>query len=210
MEYKCEAKSLEGLIQQLAVSYVGRGYWYYTTGQIDPQKDPRRVDKKLIEKYDITAKKWERAKRKGEGNANIQYIRFGWYFVILATEGEHVFKKRESSQIRDIRRNSIRFGGYQVSFRNGHVQVRIEDETYQLLKAYYVDLAVRRNKDFMISEFYKFPYEPYAPIRRQAFNILRQVNRVRKVAGYETIPASAIWLKRKIVRPFEEETTRVH
>ena len=151
-----------------------------------------------------------RARRKEQGRANLQYIRFGWYFVILATEGEHIFKRRERSKIRDVRRNSIRFGGYQVSFRNGHVQVRIDDETYNLLRAYYVDLATRRNKDFMISEFYQFPFEPYAPIRRQAFNILRQVNRVRKVAGYETIPASAIWLKRKIVRPFEEETTRVH
>lgn len=204
MEYKCVATSLEGLVQQLSISYVGRGYWYYTTGHIDPQKDPYKVDKKLIEKYDITAKKWVRAKRKEKGYANLQYIRFGCYFVILATEGEHVFKERERNQLRDFRRNAVRFGGYQIAFRNGHVQVRLDDETYQLLKAYYVDLATRRNKEFMISEFYKFPFEPYAPIRRQAFNILRQVNRVRKTAGYEAIPSSAIWLKRKIVKPFEE------
>gem|GEM_PF-4050406 len=34
------------------------------------------------------------------------------------------------------------------------------------------------------------------------FNILRDVNRVRKVAGFEQISSSAIWLKRRIVKPF--------
>jgi len=203
MEYRCKATSLEGFIQQLAVSYVGRGYWFYTTGKIGRGKCPEEVDRKLVEKYDITAKKWVRAKRKSDGLANMQYIRFGDFFVLLATEGRHVFKERERDQIRDVRRNAIKFGGYQIAFRNGHVQVRITDETYQILKAYYVDLATRRQKEFMIEEFYRFPFEPYAPIRRQAFNILRAVNRVRKRAGYEQLPKSCIWLKRKIVKPFE-------
>lgn len=203
MEYRCNATSLEGFIQQLAVSYVSRGYWHYTTGQIGRGKNPEAVDRKLIERYDITAKKWKRARRKQMGFANLQYIRFERFFVILATDGEHIFKRRERGQIRDARRNAIHFGGYQVAFRNGHVQVRIADEAYQLIKAYYVDLAVRRKREFMIEEFYKFPFEPYAPIRRQAFNILRQVNRVRKRAGYEQLPTSCIWLKRKIVKPFE-------
>ncbi len=39
------------------------------------------------------------------------------------------------------------------------------------------------------------------------FNILREVNRVRKVAGFEQIPSSAIWLKRKVVKPFMIEPT---
>ena len=206
MEYRCVATSLEGFIQQLAVSYVGRGYWFYTTGQIGPEKNPTDVDDKLVEKYDITTKKWVRARRKSQGLANMQYIRFGSFFVLLATEGEHIFKERERGQIRDARRNAIKFGGYQIAFRNGHVQVRIDDETYQLLKAYYVDLAIRRRKEFMIEQFYRFPFEPYAPIRRQAFNILRQANRVRKRAGYEQLPISCIWLKRKIVKPFKMTT----
>ena len=34
MEYRCVATSLEGFIQQLAVSYVGKGYFYYATGRV--------------------------------------------------------------------------------------------------------------------------------------------------------------------------------
>lgn len=203
MEYRCVTTSLEGFIQQLAVSYVGRGYWFYTTGLIPEGKPPEAVDEKLVFKYGITAKKWERARRKQNGLANMQYIRYGRFFVLIATDGRHLFRERESSEIRDVRRNAIRYGGYQVAYRNGHPQIRMDDRTYEQLKAYYVDLACRRSAESLIEEFYAFPFEPYAPIRRQAFNILRAVNRKRKRAGYRQLPTSCIWLKRKIVKPFE-------
>ena len=100
---------------------------------------------------------------------------YGNYFVILDSDGEHVFKRREASRLQDSRGKGIEYGGYLISFRNGHVEVRIDDESY----------------------------EPYSSIRRQMFNILREVNRVRKVVGFEQIPSSAIWLKRRILKPFE-------
>jgi hypothetical protein len=34
MEYRCEATSVAGFIQQLAVAYVGRGYFFYVAGVI--------------------------------------------------------------------------------------------------------------------------------------------------------------------------------
>lgn len=204
MEYRCEATSLEGLVQQLAVCYVGRGYYFYVQGQIPAGKDAIEVDQKLIQRYGITAKKWKRARRKADGLANLQYIRFGRTFFLLCSEGRHeTFWLREGEAVRDVRRNAIRFGGYQISFRGGHVQVRIDPVTYRELKAYYVGLACRRSRDTLVSEFYRFPFEPYAPIRRQAFNTLREVNRRRRRAGYELLPTSCIWLKRRIVKPFE-------
>src|SRR5438270_14075747 len=89
--YRCEATSLEGFLQQLAVCYVGRGYWFYVTGFIPPDKDPRSVDRKLIEQYGIEISKWSRARRKRAGIASVQYIRFRQFFVLLATEGKHRF-----------------------------------------------------------------------------------------------------------------------
>ena len=207
-KYECEATTLEGFIQQLAVSYVGRGYWWYVTGRIPAGKNAAEIDRKLIERYDITWKKWERARRKELGFANLQYIRHRDFFVILASEGEHIFKQREASRLHDVRRKGIEYGGYLISFRNGHVQVRIDDETYRQLKAHYVSLALHRTKETLISEFYAAPFEPYSPIKRQMFNILREVNRVRKVAGFEQIPSSAIWLKRRILKPFAADLVR--
>ena len=204
MEYRCVATSLEGFVQQVAVCYVGRGYYYYVLGDVPDRKNPGEVDRKLVKRYGITAKKWQRAYRKQQGKANIQYIRYGRTFLLLCSEGEHIFRSRERENIRDARKVGIRVGGYLISFRNGHVQVRIDPVAYQELKAYYVDLACRRNRDSLIQEFYRAPFEPYAPIRRQMFNILREVNRRRKRAGYDPVPTSAIWLKRRVVKPFEE------
>ena len=42
--YRCEATTLEGFVQQLAVGYVSRGYWFYVTGFIPAGKDPHDVD----------------------------------------------------------------------------------------------------------------------------------------------------------------------
>jgi hypothetical protein len=47
----------------------------------------------------------------------------------------------------------IQFGGYLISLRNGHVQIRIDDETYRQHKAHYIGLALRRTKDTLSSEF---------------------------------------------------------
>ena len=53
MAYRCEAPTIAGFVQQLAVSYVANGYWFYVTGVIPEEKDPRRVDEKLISKYEL-------------------------------------------------------------------------------------------------------------------------------------------------------------
>ena len=48
-----EATSVAGFIQQLAVSYVGRGYFFFVTGVIPAHKDPARVDEKLTSRYEV-------------------------------------------------------------------------------------------------------------------------------------------------------------
>ena len=47
----CEAVSVEGFVQQLAVGYVQHGHWFYVTGDVPERKGPRAVDAKLIELY---------------------------------------------------------------------------------------------------------------------------------------------------------------
>src|SRR5437870_4167820 len=87
--YRCEATSVEGFVQQLAVSYLGNGYWFYVVGEVPPGKDPRRVDEKLVARYQVDLSKWARARRKRAGLANLQYLRHGRLFVLLATHGMH-------------------------------------------------------------------------------------------------------------------------
>lgn len=46
-------------------------------------------------------------------------------------------------------------------------------------------------------------FEPYAPVVRQLFGILRAVNKVRKVAGLEQVPMEAVRTRRRVLKPFE-------
>jgi hypothetical protein len=204
MEYRCEATSVAGFIQQLAVAYVGRGYFFYVTGEIPERKDPRAIDEKLIEKYGLAIGKTERARRKAAGLANVQYIRYRRTFIIVATCGKHVFFDREGSLVRDAREVPIKFAGYAISYREGHPHVRIEQSRYLGLKAYLVDISVHRAKEALEGEFRRILYEPYAPVRSQLHCILRAVNRRRQLAQFEPVDSACIRGWRRVARPFEE------
>ena len=114
--------SVEGFIQQLAVSYVTHGYWFYVTGEIPPHKDPLAVDQK--------------------------------------------------------------------------------QHRYRALKTHFQQVAVHRTVEALAAELRTLPFAPYAPVRRQLLNLLRALNRRRKVAGLEPVPFSALRLRRRPVRPF--------
>ncbi len=121
MRYRCIASSPEGLVQQVAVCYLRHGYWWYVTGTIPKNKDPESVDQKLVEKYGIDLTDRQRAYRKKQGLANMQYIRYENWFLLMATAGHHKFKQDEKSQIKDFRRHPIKFNGYSISYRRSGV-----------------------------------------------------------------------------------------
>ena len=60
MTYRAETTSIGGFIQQLAVSCVSKGYFFYVAGSVPPGKDPRVIDQKLIDRYGIDISKWAR------------------------------------------------------------------------------------------------------------------------------------------------------
>ena len=99
--YRFEAISVAGFVQQLAVSYLGHGYWFYVMGEIPEGKDVRLVDEKLLARYRIDLSKWARARRKRVGFANLHYLRYDRVFLLLATHGSHPFFLEEASAVRD-------------------------------------------------------------------------------------------------------------
>lgn len=214
MAYRCVATTVEGFIQQLASCYLRHGYWWYVTGVVPAWKDPQAVDEKLIRKYGIAISEATRARRKRLGKANLQYLRHDRLFVILATEGQHEFREKEGGAVRDIRRVPLKYQGYSISYRPGgrtrtgevdprwHSHVEIERSRYKEIRDHFLSLAVHRSPNKLALEFYRLPYEPYAPIRRQMLNLLRAVNRARKAAGYELLPKEVLPLRRRVVKPF--------
>lgn len=202
MDYRYNATTIGGFIQQLAVCYIGRGYWFYVQGAIPKHKEPKEIDEKLLAKYQIPASKFQRCRRKRWGVANLQYLRFENSFLILATHGIHAFFKEEAKRVKDVRRETIYFEGYSVSYQNGHPKVSLAQGTYEELKAHFLELAVHRQADYIAREVRKLPFESYAPVRRQLVYILTSVNKRRKAAGLPLVPYQCIRFRRTIYQPF--------
>jgi hypothetical protein len=203
------------MIQLLACNYLPHGYWFYVTGQVPDDKEPQLVDAKLIEKYGIAVSRAARSRQKQLGHANMHYLRHGRRFILLATHGKHCFFDEEATCIRDARRTPIRFAGYAISYRRGgrvagggvdykwHSHVEIDREWFNVLQAWFLDTSIRRSADKVAYDFYRLPFEPYAPVRRQLLHLLRCVNAARKRAGQSILPYEVLPLRRRVVRPFE-------
>jgi hypothetical protein len=207
--YRYEAQTIEGFVQQVAVSYVSKGYWFYVSGIVPEGKDPRAVAEKLIGKYGIAVSKFVRARRKVSGGANLQFVLHGRIFLLLATQGTHRFFEEERTRIRDCREAPIKFASYSIGFRGGHVQVRIERETERDLKAFFKERALW-SQERLEREFWNLPFEPYAPVRRQILIMFNQVNRARRTAGLQTLPVSCLRFRRKPCRPFAAMSAGLH
>src|SRR5450759_5641593 len=198
MPYQCVATSVAGFVQQLAVNYVARGYYFYVTGNIPEGKDPAKTDSKIIGQYRIDISKWARARRRKGGLANVQYLRHDRFYVIIATHGEHQFFAAERNQIRNIRKIPLRFYGYAIGVgrsrldRSLHASVRIQRGVFRELLAQLKRTAMHRTVEELCRELRALPFEPFAPVRDQFRILLRAVNRLRKTAGLELILWNAI------------------
>lgn len=213
MSYRFEAGSVEGFVQLLAANYVSRGYSFSVTGVVPGKKEPRAVDQKLIAKYEVDISPSARMRRKKAGRASVQYLRHDRFFVLVATHGEHRFFHEERN-LKTFRDQPLRYAGYAVSYRfspvtkRWHAHVRIDRERYLDLRAYLSGCALHRSVDNLIIEFGRIPFAAFAPIRRQLFGLLRRVNKLRHLAGYDLVPVSALRLRRtsvKVYRTLDEQ-----
>jgi hypothetical protein len=204
MEYRAEATSVEGFVQQIACCYLRHGYWFYVAGWIPQGKEPQAVDAKLIAKYGIAISESTRARRKSAGIANLQYIRHERFFVILASKGQHRFFAEEGNLIRDIRRVPLRYAGYSISYRRGgrtregqpdskwHSHVEIDRRQLLDLRTWLTEHAARATTAELAKAIYSLPVESYAPIRRQLLVLLRAVSRTRKSLGKTPLPIEVL------------------
>lgn len=200
--YRCEASTIEGFVQQLAVQYLPHGYWFYVPGSVPEGKDPKVVDEKLLRRYDVGLSKWAKCRRRKGGEASVQYLRFDRFFLILATHGRHRFFEEERSVVRDARRQPILFAGYAISFRAGHACVRIASAELQRLKATFMGRALAWSQEELERAILSLPFEAYGPVRGQLASLVRSVNWSRKVAGLPTVSTECIRRRRRVVLPF--------
>jgi hypothetical protein len=202
-DYQYVATSIEGFVQQVAVSYLKNHYWFYVMGFIRPGRDPTEVDRQIIERYGIALSKWGRYRRKQKGSASLQYIRFEDTFLIMATDGKHAFREREKDAIRDAREVPIKFAGYSMGYSGGHAYVRIEREQFRVLKSYFCEVAAKRPARGLRAELRNLPLEPYKAVRKQLRGLLMEVNWTRAKAGRRPLPKGSVRRWRRSVKPFD-------
>lgn len=199
--YRYEATTVAGFVQQLAVSYLSNGYHFYVPGRIPEHKDPLAVDRKLLERYDIAVSKWTRYRRKKLGEASVQYLRFERFFLLLATEGRHRFFDDESAVICNAARGQpIHFAGYSIGLYSGRASVRLSLDTYRNIRGELLRLSTRIDAAAIEHQIRHMPYEPYAPVRRQMYAIVRAVNKKRKTAGLAQADWKCIRSRRRVVQ----------
>ncbi len=214
-KYRWEAVSRDGFVEQL-VRYINGGHYFYVTGVLPEKKRASDVDANMLEKFECAWPRWKRARRKAAGIASVHYLRYGRFWILMATYGHGVFFDEHAAnegegknQFRDCRRAAIQCFGYSISHRfsehtsKWHTLVRIDAETYKDLKAHLVGLATSRSVKGIEQEFEKISFQPYRPVREQLFAILRNVNRKRKQSGCELLDWSrCIKNRRQIRKPF--------
>lgn len=104
VDYLCN--SWQFMLQQL-VYLTGKGYYNYCVGLIpeDKASKAKKIDKKIIDKYNIDLSKYQRSRRKQKKLANFYYLRWKNVFVILHTDGniEDDIKEKMDDKFCDIR-----------------------------------------------------------------------------------------------------------
>ncbi len=215
--YRWNATTLEGFIQQLAVAYVARKYFFYVTGWVPERLTATEHDERMLAKFDVARSKWSRYRRRQQRGpdgfplANVQYLRYRNFWVLLATAGHHRFFEEHyradvhggGRQYRDVREKPITFGGYSIGWR-GRVTVRLSPQAYRELRTHFVERAMLDYSTVTLEhDFQAFPFEAYAGVSRQVQAIYRAVNRVRRTAGLPLVPKDCLRVKRRVVRPFE-------
>lgn len=228
-EYRYLATSRTGFIQQVVSCYLRHGYYFFVQGRVAEGKDAEVLDRKLLVRYGIAKNKKQRYRRKQQGLANVQYIRFERDWLMLATRGKHDWFHQEWANIRDCRRQAIRVLDYSLSVVQGEyvsnrlkaipngpperdakqrVRVQISQAAYRELQASLLENARRRRTEWFARHLWNIAYEPYAPIRRQLLELIRQVNKTRSAAGLPRISPKVIRYQQRKVKPFGDRDKR--
>jgi hypothetical protein len=120
----------------------------------------------------------------------------------LAIEEEHALLEAERGNIEDARERPVKFYGYSIGYRVGHLFVRDTSARYRVLVEAFLACALTSSAELLVTWFRALPFEPYGPVKVQRRRLLSRVNELRKAAGLHHLDTSKLRTKREVVRPF--------
>ena len=82
-EYSWKTQDIPGFLAQI-VRYVGNGgTYFYFRGVVPKGKNPDLIADKLLTRYAIRKRKWQRTRRQLKDTASIHYLGYGRLFVVM-------------------------------------------------------------------------------------------------------------------------------
>lgn len=187
MTSKYVAESLGWFLRKVAIDYVRYGYVRYALCTIPEVKageeELRRIDRKLISTYRVTYHGTTRARRRAKGLANVAYVRYRRWFVLLSSEGMHDSDEFERLSPKDIREVPFVFCGYIVSLKRGKVQVAMTGRRMGRIEKIAKQIALHQEGKVR-AFFLNISHSIHFPgVVRQKLKLLRSINQKRKRAG---------------------------
>lgn len=196
-----EAQTLGEFLRRIAIDYARFGYTRYAVRTIPEGKDLDAIDRKLIAIYGVTSCRTTRMRRKHQGKACVQYLRFQHSFILLASYGEHAaFSKICSFDMKD---SPLHFRGYSIGFVGGTVSVRVAKSVWSHVRRELGTVALENRaqveKAIASLPFYKFP-----GVVSQMTQLIADINHIRKQAGPAQISPTLLQL------PYHHRRLRRH
>ena len=207
------AGTWQGYLQQI-VQYVGHGNYWYCQFAYPEKKRPvfTKIDEKLIRKYAADMSKFQRARRKREGQASFCFIRWERFVLIVQNQGELPgdLCADDPDVFFDIRKTPLRIKVSEnivlIVVHHGKVRVRMAHETYQGFKACIANAAASRNSCLMAWEYNRAnglpAYEGIIEQRRRLRTFIVEIARRHQISLDEGKLRLATRLKKVNVNAF--------
>ncbi|MCA9170404.1 MAG: hypothetical protein KDB23_22155 [Planctomycetales bacterium] len=213
-DYRYETLRIDGFLSQLVRYITQGGHYFYIRCLVPEQKDPHVIADKLLTRYGIRRKRWERKRRNLKDAASIHFLMHGRLFVIMLSKGRHQqFYADHGGNVLDVRRTAMKAFGYSIRYSvsagesRPKVSIRLDQETYRNVKAHMLTIAAwdsYRDKARLEGEFRRLPYQSYSPVYQQLYGICRMVNRARRRRGFEPIELRCVRRERHLQKVFRE------
>ena len=213
-EYHYDTLSIDGFLSQLVRYITQGGHYFYIRCLVPEHKDPHAIAAKLLTRYGIRRKRWQRKRRNLKNAASIHFLMHGRLFVIILSKGRHdQFYADHGGNVLDIRRTALKAFGYSIRYSiptgqsRPKVSIRLDQDTYRQLKSHMLTIATwdsYGDPQRIQNEFRRLPYQSYQPVYQQLFGIGRAVNRARQRRGFLPIDLKCIRRERHLQKVFAE------
>lgn len=174
-------------VRKVAIDYLRFGYVRYKRLDIPNGKDIGSVEGKLFDCYDIIACRTTRSRRRSQGAANVVFVRYHRFVVLLATEGVH--PQFDKLVWYDFRYAPLHFSDYTVGLHHNTPCVRVGKAVWSEVERRFERIALHRQEE-LERKINSLPYARFPGVISQKIALVSRLNRRRKRAGLPPIALS--------------------